>query len=88
FLQESPEEFAVARFIKTVFESYPIPYLTITPTFSVCEEHGYIKGEHFYCPECGKPAEVYSRVVGYYRPVQRWNRGKQEEFRERLEYVL
>ncbi len=88
FLQESPEEFAVSRFIKTVFENYPIPYLTITPTFSVCEEHGYIRGEHFYCPECKRPTEVYSRVVGYYRPVQRWNRGKQEEFRERLEYLI
>jgi len=88
FLQESPDELAVARFIKIAFEKYPIPYLTITPTFSVCEDHGYIRGEHFHCPHCGKPAEVYSRVVGYYRPVQRWNRGKQEEFRQRLEYNI
>ncbi|MEJ5338630.1 MAG: ribonucleoside triphosphate reductase [Aquificaceae bacterium] len=88
FLQESPSELAVARFIKRAFENYPIPYLTITPTFSVCEDHGYIRGEHFHCPQCGKPAEVYSRVVGYYRPVQRWNRGKQEEFRQRLEYAI
>ncbi len=88
FLQESPDEESVAKFIKFVFENYPIPYITITPTFSVCEDHGYIRGEHFECPTCGKPTEVYSRVVGYYRPVQRWNRGKQEEFRQRLEYEL
>ncbi|ADO44618.1 anaerobic ribonucleoside-triphosphate reductase [Hydrogenobacter thermophilus TK-6] len=88
FLQESPNELAVANFVKKVLELYPVPYITITPTFSVCEDHGYIRGEHFTCPECGKPAEVYSRVVGYYRPVQRWNRGKQEEFKDRLEYVI
>ncbi|MCX8164525.1 MAG: hypothetical protein N3D14_03945 [Aquificaceae bacterium] len=88
FLQESPDDLAVASFVKKVFETYPIPYLTITPTFSVCENHGYIKGERFTCPNCGKPTEVYSRVVGYYRPVQRWNRGKQEEFCQRLEYII
>lgn len=58
FLQESPDELAVARFIKIAFEKYPIPYLTITPTFSVCEDHGYIRREHFHCPHCGKPTEV------------------------------
>jgi ribonucleoside-triphosphate reductase len=62
--------------------------MTITPTFSVCKTHGYIAGEHFTCPVCGKPTEIYSRVVGYYRPVQNWNKGKQEEFKQRLEYVL
>ena len=88
FLQESPEEHAVAKFVKFVFENYPVPYITITPTFSVCEDHGYIKGEHFTCPICGKETETYSRIVGYYRPVQRWHKGKQEEFKDRLEYVI
>ena len=80
FLQESPEEHAVAKFVKFVFENYPVPYITITPTFSVCEDHGYFKGEHFTCPISGKETETYSRKVGYYRPVQRWHKGKQEEF--------
>jgi len=62
--------------------------MTITPTFSICKTHGYIAGEYFNCPICGQEAEVYSRVVGYYRPVQNWNKGKQEEFKERLEYNL
>jgi len=75
-------------FIKKAFENYPIPYMTITPTFSICKTHGYIAGEHFTCPTCGEPTEVYSRVVGYYRPVQNWNKGKQEEFKQRLEYNL
>ncbi|MFN3598488.1 MAG: ribonucleoside triphosphate reductase [Aquificaceae bacterium] len=88
FLQESPDEEATARFIKFVFENYPVPYITITPTFSVCKDHGYIKGEYFLCPICGKETETYSRIVGYYRPVQRWNRGKQEEFRDRLECII
>lgn len=88
FMQEKPEEKALKSFIKKAFESYPIPYMTITPTFSVCKTHGYIAGEHFTCPTCGQPTEVYSRVVGYYRPVQNWNKGKQEEFKQRLEYSL
>ncbi len=88
FLGESPKKDLIPTFIKKAFENYPIPYLTITPTFSVCKDHGYIKGEHFVCPKCGAPAEVYSRVVGYYRPVQRWNAGKKEEFKDRLEYNI
>ncbi len=88
FLQESPDDVSVARFLKLVFENYPVPYITITPTFSVCEDHGYLKGEHFVCPFCNKETETYSRVVGYYRPVQRWNRGKQEEFKDRWEYIM
>ncbi|MFN3814184.1 MAG: anaerobic ribonucleoside-triphosphate reductase, partial [Aquificaceae bacterium] len=88
FLQESPDNESVAKFVKLVFEKYPVPYITITPTFSVCEDHGYLKGEYFFCPFCNKETETYSRVVGYYRPVQRWNRGKQEEFKDRWEYVM
>jgi ribonucleoside-triphosphate reductase len=88
FLPEMPDPEAVKRFVRRAFENYPIPYLTITPTFSVCPKHGYLKGKVTVCPRCGEETEVYSRVVGYYRPVQRWNRGKQEEFTERKEYVL
>jgi ribonucleoside-triphosphate reductase len=58
--------------------------MSVTPTFSVCEEHGYISGEHPECPTCGRETEVYSRIVGYYRPVSRWNKGKQAEYKERL----
>ena len=72
--------------VKRIAENFRLPYYTITPTFSVCMDHGYLRGEHFTCPRCGKPAEVYSRVVGYFRPVRNWHVGKQEEFRERLEY--
>ncbi len=76
-----------ARLLKKVLENYRIPYFTITPTFSICPEHGYISGEHPECPQCGAGAEIWSRVVGFYRPVQNWNKGKKEEFRDRLEYV-
>lgn len=69
--------------IKTVFTKYKMPYLSITPTFSICKNHGYINGEHFTCPECKEECEVYSRVVGYIRPVQQWNKGKVQEYKER-----
>lgn len=88
FMQEKPQETALKTFIKKALENFPIPYITITPTFSICKTHGYITGEHFNCPICNGPTEVYSRVVGYYRPVQNWNKGKQEEFKERLEYSI
>jgi len=74
--------------IRKVFTRYKLPYISLTPTFSVCNDHGYIAGEHFNCPYCGKPAEVWSRVVGYLRPVQNYNTGKQEEYRQRKKYVL
>ncbi|HHT38332.1 MAG TPA: ribonucleoside triphosphate reductase [Mollicutes bacterium] len=74
--------------IKTVFENYRLPYFSITPTFSTCDEHGYIAGEQFKCPNCGRDTEVWTRVVGFYRPVQAFNNGKFEEFKERLEYVV
>ncbi len=83
---EDPE--TVKDLIKKVTGRYRIPYFTVTPTFSVCETHGYLVGEHFSCPICGKPTEVWSRVVGYFRPVQNWNAGKQEEFKERREFLL
>ena len=72
--------------VKKIAENFRLPYYTITPTFSVCPDHGYIPGEHFKCPYCGRDTEVYSRVVGYLRPVQLWNDGKREEFRQRVTY--
>lgn len=74
--------------VKKIAYNYRIPYYTITPTFSVCPDHGYISGEHFTCPHCGGDCEVYSRVVGYYRPVQCWNKGKRQEFEDRKEFVI
>jgi ribonucleoside-triphosphate reductase len=76
--------------VKKIFENYSLPYITLTPTFSICPTHGYIAGEHFECPQCAikQPCEVYSRVVGYIRPVQQWHKGKQEEYKERKEFVF
>lgn len=88
FLPESPAPEAAKQFVKKAFENYSFPYITLTPTFSICPTHGYIAGEHFTCPECNKETEVYSRVVGYYRPVRMWNKGKKEEFKNRLEYDI
>jgi ribonucleoside-triphosphate reductase len=78
---EDPQ--AVKKFVRTVCSNYRLPYFTLTPTFSICPDHGYVAGEHKACPQCNMETEVYSRVVGYLRPVQQWNRGKQNEFRER-----
>jgi len=72
--------------LKRSFENSHMPYMTITPTYSICQQHGYIKGEHFDCPECGEETEVWTRVVGFHRPVQSWNKGKKEEFKDRLEF--
>jgi ribonucleoside-triphosphate reductase len=74
--------------VRKIAYNYRIPYYTITPTFSICPEHGYVSGEHFTCPHCGGECEVYSRVVGYYRPVQCWNKGKRQEFSDRKEFVV
>ena len=80
----------VKKLIKKVFDKFRLPYFTFTPTFSICPTHGYIPGEHFFCPKCivEQPCEVYSRVIGYLRPVQQWNEGKKEEFKERKEFVI
>ena len=74
--------------VRKIFENYSLPYITLTPTFSICPTHGYISGEHFECPQCTikQPCEVYSRVVGYIRPVQQWHKGKQTEYSERKEF--
>ena len=74
---------AVKEFVRKVCDHHRLPYFTLTPTFSVCPEHGYLAGEQHHCPECGEEAEVYSRVVGYLRPLRQWNRGKQREFSQR-----
>jgi ribonucleoside-triphosphate reductase (formate) len=77
---------ACKKLVQKIAYNTRLPYFSITPTFSVCKDHGYIKGEQFKCPECGTETEVYSRIVGYYRPIQNWNEGKQEEFKFRKEY--
>ncbi len=77
---------AVKKLVRKICSSYRLPYLTFTPTFSVCPSHGYLSGEQETCPQCHEPCEVYSRVVGYLRPVQQWNRGKQQEFSLRRVY--
>ena len=89
FLGEKlPNWKAAANLVKKIAENYRLPYYTLSPTYSVCKNHGYLAGEHFTCPKCGEPAEVYSRITGYYRPVQNWNDGKAEEYRERRLYDL
>jgi ribonucleoside-triphosphate reductase (formate) len=77
---------AVKSFVRKTCESYRLPYFTLTPTFSICPEHGYLKGELRACPDCGGETEVYSRVVGYLRPIRQWNEGKQAEFALRSRY--
>jgi anaerobic ribonucleoside-triphosphate reductase len=79
---------AVGELVSLVTAGFRLPYFTLTPTYSVCPTHGYVDGEHPHCPRCGREAEVWSRVVGYYRPVQSWNRGKRQEFADRLPYRL
>jgi anaerobic ribonucleoside-triphosphate reductase len=89
FLGEKlPDWKAAANLVRKIAENFKLPYYTISPTYSICPEHGYIAGEHFTCPDCGKPAEVYSRITGYYRPVQNWNDGKAQEFKDRKLYDM
>ena len=89
FLGEKlPDWKAAASLVRKIAENYKLPYYTMSPTYSVCKEHGYITGEHFTCPTCGKPAEVYSRITGYYRPVQNWNDGKTQEYKNRTVYDM
>ena len=87
FLGEKlPDWKAAATLVRKIAENYRLPYYTLSPTYSVCKEHGYIAGEHFTCPTCGKKSEVYSRITGYYRPVQNWNDGKSQEYKNRTVY--
>lgn len=87
FLGEKlPDWKSTATLVRKISENYHLPYYTMSPTYSICPNHGYIVGEHFNCPTCGHAAEVYSRITGYYRPVQNWNEGKLQEFQDREEY--
>jgi ribonucleoside-triphosphate reductase len=89
FIGESIDDPATcARLVRSIAENYQIPYFTISPTFSVCHTHGYLRGEQYECPTCKGETEVYSRIVGYYRPVQNWNDGKKSEFKDRHEFSL
>ena len=81
-----PDWQSAATLVRKIAENFKLPYYTISPTYSICTEHGYIKGEHFKCPICGKDTEVYSRITGYYRPVRNWNDGKASEFANRKTY--
>ncbi len=89
FLGEKlPDWKAAANLVKTIADNYKLPYYTLSPTYSICKEHGYLTGEVANCPHCGRPTEVYSRITGYYRPVQNWNDGKLQEYANRTEYDI
>ena len=89
FLGEKlPDWKAAAQLVRKIAENYKLPYYTLSPTYSVCKNHGYLSGEVSVCPECGERTEIYSRITGYYRPVQNWNDGKAQEFKERKLYEL
>ena len=89
FLGEKlPSWKSAAALVRVIAENYKLPYYTLSPTYSICTEHGYLAGEQKECPYCHKPTEVYSRITGYYRPVQNWNDGKAQEFTERKEYDM
>ena len=89
FLGEKlPDWKAAANLVRTIAEHYKLPYYTMSPTYSVCREHGYLAGEQKTCPKCGSVTEIYSRITGYYRPVQNWNDGKLQEYQNRTEYRM
>jgi len=86
--QKLPDWKAAANLVRKIAENYKLPYYTMSPTYSVCADHGYIAGEVYECPTCGKSTEVYSRITGYYRPIQNWNDGKRKEFEDRKVYDI
>ena len=89
FLGEKlPDWKAAAQLVRKIAETYQLPYYTLSPTYSVCKNHGYLSGEVSVCPECGERTEIYSRITGYYRPVQNWNDGKAQEFKDRKVYDI
>ena len=89
FLGEKlPDWKAAANLVRTIALNYKLPYYTLSPTYSICSEHGYLTGEQKVCPKCGRVTEVWSRITGYYRPVQNWNDGKVQEFKDRQEYQV
>ena len=89
FLGEKlPDWKAAAALVKKIADNYKLPYYTLSPTYSICKDHGYLAGEQYVCPHCGNKTEVYSRITGYYRPVQNWNDGKTQEFKDRKVYDI
>ncbi|MBO5261947.1 MAG: ribonucleoside triphosphate reductase, partial [Clostridia bacterium] len=86
--EKMPDWKSAANLVKKIAENYKLPYYTLSPTYSVCKNHGYLTGEQFVCPECGEKTEVYSRITGYYRPVQNWNDGKSQEYKDRAVYDI
>lgn len=89
FLGEKlPDWQAAAKLVHTIAENYKLPYYTLSPTYSICRDHGYLIGEHNNCPVCGQEAEIYSRITGYYRPVKNWNEGKTQEYKNRTTYQV
>lgn len=89
FLGEKlPDWKAAASLVRTIAANYKLPYYTLSPTYSICPNHGYITGEQYTCPHCGAKTEVWSRITGYYRPIQNWNEGKSQEYKERKEYDI
>ena len=89
FLGEKlPDWKAAAALVKKIADNYKLPYYTLSPTYSICKDHGYLAGEQYVCPHCGNKTEVYSRITGYYRPVQNWNDGKTQEFKDRKVYNI
>ena len=89
FLGEKlPDWKAAASLVRKIAENYTLPYYTLSPTYSICKDHGYLAGEQYTCPHCGGKTEVYSRITGYYRPVQNWNDGKTQEFKDRKVYNI
>ena len=89
FLGEKlPDWKAAASLVRKISQNYKLPYYTLSPTYSICKDHGYIAGEQYVCPICGRTTEVYSRITGYYRPVQNWNAGKTQEYKERKVYDI
>ena len=89
FLGEKlPDWKAAANLVRKIAENHRLPYYTLSPTYSICKNHGYLAGEQKVCPHCGEKTEVYSRITGYYRPVQNWNEGKTQEFKDRKLYDI
>ena len=86
--EKLPDWKAAAELVRKIAENYRLPYYTMSPTYSICTEHGYLSGEQYTCPYCGGKTEVYSRITGYYRPVQNWNDGKTQEFKDRKVYNM
>lgn len=86
--ERAPNATSAKKLVRSIATNYKLPYFTLSPTYSICKEHGYLVGEVDTCPHCQKSTEIYSRITGYYRPVMNWNVGKAQEYKERLEYII